>query len=250
MHIFKLAEKSVILERLYRDCVRYVEEISLIEEECIWQNVEVYVDNLNFESFLVLREHEGISAYMTAEDPSYIQEFADVLKAKGESQIHLQTSAEVKPYIKRFLGGLSKTYTVRYGRADMHTFRPHCLHKKRAVRLTPDNVKDLEPSASSCFIARIRTSPVYCYVDKNGRSVGISGVGFLTKRSFAISFTETIPRYRGQGIAKCLTSMASQPLIKMGRIGVYSADVQNEPSTRVAKALGFLPYMDLKCFHN
>ena len=241
----------MILERLYRDCVRYVEEISLIEEERIWQNVEVYVDNLDFiESFLVLREHEGISAYMTAEDPSHIREFADVLKAKGEPQVHLQTSAEAEPYIKRFLRGLSKTYTVRYGRADTHTFRPHCLHKKRAVRLTPDNVKDLEPSASSRFIARIRTSPVYCYVDKNGRSVSISGVGFLTKRSFAISFTETKPKYRGQGIAKCLTSMASQPSIKMGLIGVYGADVQNEPSMRVAKALGFLPYTDLKCFHN
>lgn len=77
-----------------------------------------------------------------------------------------------------------------------------------------------------------------------------SGVGFLTDKSFAISYTETEPEYRNRGIAKCLTSLASEPLINKGLVGVYAADVRNEPSLRVARALGFLPYMDLKCFYN
>jgi predicted GNAT family acetyltransferase len=91
---------------------------------------------------------------------------------------------------------------------------------------------------------------VYGYVNEKGELVATSGVGFLTKKSFAISYTETKPIYRSRGIAKCLTSLASEPLINKGLVGVYAADVTNEPSIRVARALGFLPYMDLKCFYN
>jgi predicted GNAT family acetyltransferase len=78
----------------------------------------------------------------------------------------------------------------------------------------------------------------------------MSGVGFLNSKSFAISYTETEPEYRNKGIAKWLTSLASDPLINKGLIGVYSADITNEPSLRVARALGFMPYRDLKCFYN
>ncbi|MGQ9597109.1 MAG: GNAT family N-acetyltransferase [Thermoproteota archaeon] len=115
--------------------------------------------------------------------------------------------------------------------------------------MTPANIRELLPSASSNFIKRIETAPVYAYADEKGKLVAMSGVGFLTKRSFAISYTETEPEYRGRGIAKCLTSLSSEALIKKGLVGVYSADVTNEPSLGVAEGLGFLPYKDLKCFY-
>lgn len=249
--VFRLKEKSVILERLYRDCVRYVEEISLIEEDYLWQNVSVYVDDSrSLQDFLILREGRSLSAYMTAENPSTVPEFAEILKAKRDFKMHLQTSIELESYVKRFLSWLSNTYTVRYCRADSKSFKPQCLHKKAAIRLTPDNIKELQLSPSLRFVKRVETAPVYGYVNEKGELVATSGVGFLTKKSFAISYTETEPEYRNRGIAKCLTSLASEPLINKGLIGVYAADVTNEPSVRVAIALGFLPYTDLKCFYN
>jgi predicted GNAT family acetyltransferase len=87
-------------------------------------------------------------------------------------------------------------------------------------------------------------------LSENGKLVATSGVGFLNNKSFVISYVETEPEYRNKGIAKCLTSLASEPLIRKGLVGVYSTDVTNEPSLRVAEALGFIPYLDLKCFHN
>lgn len=91
----------MILQRLYRDYVRYVEEISLIVEDYLWQNVDVYVDDpRSIEDFLILREGRSLSAYMTAENPSIISRFADILKAKRDFEMHLQTSIEVESFLK------------------------------------------------------------------------------------------------------------------------------------------------------
>ncbi|MGA9387254.1 MAG: GNAT family N-acetyltransferase [Candidatus Bathyarchaeia archaeon] len=255
--IYKLKENGLILHRLYEDCVCYAEEISLIEEYHLWQNVSVYVDDpRRMRDFLVLRkpsfdqESKSLSAYVSTDKASTIREFAAILEKMRHFNVHLQTSAENEPYVNQFLKWLPRTYTVRYCRADSKTFKPHYLHEEKAIRLTPSNVTRLQPSVSSHFIKRIETAPVYAYVDEHGKLVAMSGVGFLNSKSFAISYTETEPEYRNKGIAKWLTSLASDPLINKELIGVYSADITNEPSLRVARALGFMPYRDLKCFYN
>ena len=249
--IFKLKKKTVILQRLYRDYVRYVEEISLIEEDYLWRNVSVYIDDSHaLRDFLILQEGKSVSAYMTAKNPLVIPKFADILKTRQGFRMHLQTSVEVESYVKQLVRWLPNTYTVRYCRADSKSFKPHCSHKKNAIRLTPVNIKELQPSSSPHFVERIKTAPVYGYVNEKGELVATSGVGFLTKKSFAITYTETNPEYRSRGIAKYLTSLASKPLINKGLVGVYSADVTNRLSLKVAGALGFLPYHDLKCFYN
>jgi hypothetical protein len=252
--VSQLKNREKILPRLYEDFVSYVEEISLIEENYLWQNVSVYVDDArSTKEFLILHSPslywggKSLSAYMTANKPSTISEFADILKKKGDMQTHLETSAK-SGLIKRFIPWLTKTYTIRYCCADSATFKPQCQNQARAVRLTPENIEQFQPSADSNFIRRLETAPVYGYLNEKRELVATSGVGFLTKKSFSISYTETKPEYRGQGIAKCLTSLASEPLIKKGLVGVYAADITNQPSLGVAQGLGFQPYRDLKCF--
>jgi len=252
--IYELKNKAKILPRLYEDFVSYVEEISLIEESYLWgrRNVKVYVSNKCSNQDLLILHHwdsKNLSAYMTAKNPATLQKFADILKAKENLHTHLQTSAKAS-HVKQFMSWLTKTYTVRYCRADSATFKPHCQHEARCVHLTPENIKELQPSANSHFIKRLETTSVYGYVNEKGELVATSGVGFLTKKSFAISYTETKPEYRGRGIAKCLTSLASEPLIKKGLVGIYAADITNQPSLGVARDLGFQPYRDLKCFYN
>jgi len=254
--VLQLKNKEIILPCLYDDYVSYVEEISLIEEDYLWRNVTIYVDDPSFiQEFLILhspssyRGERSLSAYMKAKNPITILKFAEILKKKRNFQTHLQTSAKAL-HVKQFMPWLTKTYTVRYCRVDSATFKPHCQHQTRCVRLTRDNIKELQPSASPQFIKRLETAPVYGYVNEKRELVATSGVGFLTKKSFAISYTETNPEYRGRGLAKCLTSLASEPLIEKGLVGVYASDVTNQPSLGVAKDLGFQPYQDLKCFYN
>jgi len=254
--VSRLENNGRILRRLYEDPVSYVEAISLIEENYLWQNVTVYVNDTNsMRQFLIIHSPSfyvsgpSISAYMTAKNFATITEFAKILEKKKDMQTHLETSVSPSN-IRLLMPWLAKTYTVRYCRASSESFKPHCEHRARAVKLTPENVKQLQPSASSVFVKRLETAPVYGCLNERGELVAMSGVGFLTKKSFSISYTETKPDYRGRGIAKCLTALACEPLIKMGLIGVYAADVTNQPSLGVAKGLGFKPYKDLKCFHN
>jgi hypothetical protein len=254
--ILRLKDKSLILNRLYRDYVRHVEEISLIEEGYLWQNVSVYVDdNQLAENFLILRSflqssEKHIGAYMVANAQPNIQGFSDILRRKRDCHTHLQTSAELEPYVMKSMGWLSNSYEVRYCRADSTTFKPCHSDEKGIVLLTPDTIKRLKSSNISHLTKRAETASIYGLVNEKGEVVASSGIGFLTKKSFSISYVETSLEYRNRGLAKCLTSLASEPLIMKGLVGVYCADSKNEPSLRVAKALGFLPYMDLMCFFN
>jgi hypothetical protein len=254
--VLRLDNKNKILPRLYKDYVTYVEEISLIEEDHLWQNVTVYVNDLNSMDELLLIHTpsfylagKSLSAYMTAENPTTIQEFADILEKGKVFQMHLQTSV-IASYVKRSMPWLTKKYTVRYCRADSTTFTPCCTQRRNTIRLTPNNIKRLQPSAPAIFVKRLKTAPVFGYINERGELVATSGIGWLTKKSFSISYTETQPEYRGRGIAKCLTSLASEPLIKKGLVGIYAADIKNPPSLRVAEALGFQHYRDLACFYN
>jgi hypothetical protein len=250
--VLRLRNKNLILPRLYKDPIVHVEAISLIEESYLWRNVQVYLKDSGFmDEFLVLHSWDGkiLSAYMTAQELSTMQEFANILKKKRDYRAHLETSAETK-LVQEFMPWLNQTYTVRYFCADVSTFKPNRQHQANAVRLTPENAKRLDPSASPLFIKRLETADVYGYLNEKGDLVATSGVGWLTKKSFSISYTETKPEYRGRGIAKCLTSLASEPLIKKGLIGVYAADVTNPSSMAVAEGLGFQQYRDLKCFYN
>jgi hypothetical protein len=207
--VFKLAHKTSILQRLYTDYVCYVEEISLIEEDYLWPNVSVYVDNpKSIEDFLVLScpsfywEGKSLSAYMTTRNKSNIRVFAEVLKTKRDFQTHLQISGENETCIRQFMDWLPKSYAVRYLRADSQTFKPYLLNSEKAVQLTPENIKQLQPSVSPHFVKRIATAPVYGYLNEKQELVAMSGVGFLTKNSFAISYTETNVECRNKGLAK------------------------------------------------
>ncbi|MGQ9597110.1 MAG: hypothetical protein ACUVQY_08430 [Thermoproteota archaeon] len=83
--VVHLKKKEAILRQLYEDYVYYVEEISLVEEDYLWQNVEVYVDNPHsIREFLIIsipsfyRSGKSLSAYMTAEKSSTVTKFANV----------------------------------------------------------------------------------------------------------------------------------------------------------------------------
>lgn len=254
--VSKLKNNGRILRRLYEDPVSHVEEISLIEEDYLWQGATVYVDDLRaMRQFLVVHSPtsypsgKSLSAYMTVNDLSTVEEFASILEEKRDFQTHLETSVEAR-HVRRFMPWLTKAYTVRYCKADLHTFKPTCQHRERTIRLTARNVRRFDPSASAVFVKRLQTAPVFGYLDEKRKLVATSGIGFLTKKSFSISYTETDPEFRGRGIAKCLTSLASEPLIKKGLIGVYAADISNKPSLGVAHGLGFEPHQDLHCFYN
>jgi len=249
----RLKNTAAILPRLYKDPVIHVEEISLIEEEHLWRNVQVYVEDPNsMKEFLMVQFDEkrrSLSAYLAAQNPSTIEEFAGVLRKKRDYQIHLQTSARMR-LIKKRVPWLTRVYTARYHCVDSSGFKPNRKHEAGAVRLTSQNIVRLDPTASPLYVKRLKTAPVYGYIDGRGQLVATSGVGYITTKSFSVSYTETKPDYRGRGIAPCLTSLAYEPLLEMGLIGVYAANVANQPSLGVAKGLGFKPYRDLKCFHN
>jgi hypothetical protein len=254
--VLRLKNTKSILPRLYKDCVSYVEVISLIEETYLWRNVQVYVESSKtMEEFLLLHSPStywsgtSLSAYMTAQKPSTIREFAGILKKKEHYRTHLETSTPASQ-ISKCMPWLTKRYTVRYLFADSSTFKPDYKHRARAILLKPDNILRLDPTASSLYVERLKTAPVYGYQNRKGMLVATSGVGWLTKKSFSISYTETKPRYRRRGIAKCLTSLASEPLIKKGLMGVYASDVTNKPSLGVGLSLGFRPYRDFNCSYS
>lgn len=191
----------------------------------------------------------SLSAYMTAQEQSTIRKFAAILNKKKHYKTHLETSTPATQ-IRECMSWLTNEYAVRYLCADSSTFKPDYKHQVKAVLLTPDNVLKLDPNASALYVKRVKTASVYGYLNNKEVLVATSGVGWLTKKSFSISYTQTKPRYRRRGIAKCLTSLASEPLIKKGLIGVYASDVTNRPSLGVGLSLGFHLCGDLNCFYS
>lgn len=136
--VLKLENIRELLPILYDDCISYVEEISLIEEDYLWKNVNVYVDNIrSIQQFLILHSPsfyfggQSLSAYMKANDPSIISRFEKIIVQQEKDKVHLQTSMETTPFVQCYIGWLDKTYTVRYHRADIHTFRPSCQHREK-----------------------------------------------------------------------------------------------------------------------
>ena len=55
---------------------------------------------------------------------------------------------------------------------------------------------------------------------------------------------DTLPDYRGRGYGKVVVSQATRRILEIGRVPIYRCDARNEPSVRLALAVGYQKHAD------
>lgn len=55
---------------------------------------------------------------------------------------------------------------------------------------------------------------------------------------------DTLPGYRGRGYGKTVVSGATKAILELGRVPIYRSSITNEPSLRLASAVGYTKHAD------
>lgn len=125
--------------------------------------------------------------------------------------------------------------------------RPPARRPAGCVALTPENLgqhdlgefawlREELPMASPCF-ARFA----------GGQAVSVCrSVRVHTAHEAGV---ETVPAWRGRGLAPVVVTAWANAVEELGRVPLYTASAENRPSLRLAEKCGFLPYGEAVAFH-
>ncbi len=75
----------------------------------------------------------------------------------------------------------------------------------------------------------------------NGKIVSVAGLRPVNKAFYEVGIN-TLPRHRNRGWGTAVASVATQAALKLGPLVQWSTPLNNEPSQRIAKRLGYVHY--------
>lgn len=125
--------------------------------------------------------------------------------------------------------------------------RPICRGPAGCVALTPENLgqhdlgefawlREELPMASPCFARFAGGQAVSVCRSVRVHAAHEAGV-------------ETVPAWRGRGLAPVVVTAWANAVEELGRVPLYTASAENRPSLRLAEKCGFLPYGEAVAFH-
>jgi GNAT superfamily N-acetyltransferase len=246
--ITELYNLSTFLNYLYRDEIRHVEEISMIEQMYLNPDIRVFVDDIkDISKFLLIRENRlcDHSAFLEAgNDDSFLLQAADLLKPC--EKLHLQTGEWEKSRLENQLSVIHS-----YGYVIME-FRPENFNpvfKPVPVKLTADSdaadLREISCGDTDRFREEIRHGTLFGFKIDN-KWVSTAG-SLIRSRNCNYIFVDTDAEHRGKGFAGSVLSHAIRDVIDRGKKPVYALDSENKPSMKLAKKMGFVPYTTLEC---
>jgi GNAT superfamily N-acetyltransferase len=245
--MIELYNLSTLLNYLYRDEIRHVEEISMIEQMYLNPDIQVFVDNIRQVSkFLLVRENRlcDHSAFLEAgEDETFLCEAAEILKPY--QKLHLQTGQWEK---SKMQNELSIIHDYKYVIMEFHSENFNPVSRTVPVKLTPDSdisdLREISYGDVDRFREEIRHGTAYG-VKINGSWVSTAG-SKIRSRNYEYMFVDTDAEYRGKGLAASVLSFAIKDILNRGKKPVYALDAENKPSMKLAKRMGFTPYITLE----
>lgn len=247
--MISLTEYHQILNFLYGDERRYIEEISIIENMYLYPDIEIYVDDPgDIKKFLILQKNRvgNYSVFLhSAGDHDFTRKAFEKVSPLEKS--HLQTGDFEKRFFQETCNTISSyRYLIMCFRSDK--FTP--VYKPVPLRITPDmkykDLNEISHGNGSRFREQARHGVFYAVRD-NGAWAALGGSG-VWSYNYCYLFVDTETQYRGRGYARAVLSYAIRDILNRGKKPVYALDPTNEPSLRLARRLGFVPYTTRECF--
>jgi GNAT superfamily N-acetyltransferase len=243
----ELYNLSTLLNFLYRDEIRHIEEISMIEHMYLNPDLQVFVDNIRqISKFLLVRENRLLdhSAFLEAgEDEDFLNEAISILKPCRK--LHLQTGEWEKERIENKLSIVHDYKYVIMG-FDSGNFNP--VLKPVPIKLSADSdesdLKEISCGDADRFREEIRHGTAFG-IKLNGKWVSTAGSG-IRSGNYDYMFVDTDADCRGKGYAAAVLSYAIKDVLERGKKPVYALDAENKPSMKLAKKMGFYPYITLE----
>jgi len=246
--MIEIKNYSRILGFLYRNEVEFMEEISIIERMYLYPDILVFVDNPEDISGFILmqKNHIGnISVYMKiGNNEDYLQEAYNFLNEF--EKVHIQCDKPEKEFLKDKLK-ISGEYQYQIMKFNPSKFKP--IREPVPIPITPDlpfeDLNELSAGNGHRFREEIRHGVFYGYKIKN-KWAAFAGAGVLSRNCLYL-YVNTESEFRGRGLGKCSVSFCIEEILRRGKNPVYALDPKNIPSMKIAKYLGFEPFITKVC---
>lgn len=249
----QLKKYAKILDFLYRDEVKYIEEISVIEKMYLSPQIKIFVDSVNdITCFLIIQKRDSynINVFLDSKDS---REFTARTAVMLESFIkcHVQTGDMERDLLKD-LCSVHSEYRYQIMESD----------KKRSVeessaeafpqdilRITPQtHIKLLNQlSGGEGELLREEARHGFLFVKMIDGDWAAQAGTCNRSRNYDYLFVETHRDHRGKGYAREVLSLAVNEAYKRNKKPLYALDTANIPSLKLAEKLGFTPSVNRRC---
>jgi RimJ/RimL family protein N-acetyltransferase len=233
------------LKLLYADELRYQYIIWRIECAVPW---EVLVDDPRAPAaaMIVRESSSGTEAVIMAERTSRLGALLERLP-RGEITVEAD-----RPWIAHQIGLLGPVETlVPYVRMSVsrEAFRPRA--DERVRRFDASMVAAFkgsriwsDPGQLDQALQRALTAQSEWVALSEGRVVSKCDVLRRTQRCSEINEVVTEASFRGHGLATAVVAAATESILSMDRVPIYTTTAGNLPSLRLAQSLGYRPVTD------
>jgi GNAT superfamily N-acetyltransferase len=234
---------------LYKDEIRRVEEIYIIENLYLSPKIHIFVDKDKDDMIrfmLVQKDNEGgCFAFIEANgNENFIKKSVEILNTQKSVQV--QCSESDKILIAKHIQFLTE-FEYMIMKFEPDKFKP--VHGPEPTRITTaisfEELVEISGQHPERYREQIRHGILYGFKEKN-RWISLGG-SFVHSKNYNYIFIETSPKYRGRGLAKATLSRSIEETLKEGKMPVYALDASNKPSLNLALKMGFTPYIKLRC---
>lgn len=247
-----LKNYSLLLGHLYKSEPEFVEEISIIERMYLYPDIKVFVDDQKkISSFLLLQRNLAghVGAYMKiGSNPDTLEAMREILSQ--HNKLHIQSDLVEKKFLSNKFK-ITSEYQYLIMKMDSSDFLPVTETGLNPILITPDisskELKQLSGNNPNRFREEIRHGIFYGFKE-DGEWISFSGAGVMSRNCMYI-YVHTEPEHRGKGLGKICVSRVVGEIIKAGKQPVYALDPTNVPSMKIARLLGFKPYLTKECLY-
>lgn len=217
-----------------------LEWIRHIDEDM--ERVEIYVNKKPLKGYMML--HRNVNVFIKTESETLLRSFLGFLNKDKEYAFRCSewmsdlVMKVLKPHKEGYAGVILLTYFI-----NKNTFKEYIDPNYVVKPLSKNSAREIlghtrRPFTLEFILDRITKGYFYGIYD-NQELISHIGTLWETNEACEIGFLYTKETYRGKGLAKILTSIVTDRILKEGRIPILHTVETNTSAIKVYEALGY-----------